>query len=243
VIVRGHEIVENTLDVNTGGYYRYGLNRTLILMKHRGNNLLISLSKQTDVSDVGKKGLVLGPDDDWNYLYSDKKGLNKTGLGWVSSYMYDSFSAIVYYEMPGGAARVKCGAFKWLNAGWRKINMVKEHHIHRGLLRYEQAFKRIIEEPSLPDVSVMTDTFTRIANLKLGDLRQLNLAFLKSFRETHAGNKALSSKWVSDILSDGWVEKMDPHELRAVIMLEYIKSILGKPHHIDTAILGSSQKQ
>jgi hypothetical protein len=237
VIVRGHEIIENTPDANTGGYYRYGLDRALILMKHNGNNLLISLSKQTGISDVGKKGVVLGSDDQWTYLYSDKKGLNKTGMGWVRSYMYDSFSAVVYYESPGEPTQVTCGAFKWINAGWKKINMVKEHHIHKGLQRYEQAFTSVVENPSLPDVSVMARTVRGISLMALGDLQQLNLSYLKSIRERYAGDKKLSSRWIADSLSDGQVEKMDRHELSAVVMLEYIKSLLGKPHDIDIASL------
>ncbi len=238
IIARGHEIVENTPDLNTGGYYRYGLDRTLILTKHQGNNVLISLSKQTEASDIGKKGLVLGSDDDWNYLYSGKKGLNKSGLGWVKSYMYDSVSAVVYYEVPGETPQVKCGAFKWLNAGWRKINMVKEHHIHKGLLRYAQAFKAVVENPNLPEVSVMADTFDRIETMEIGKLQQVYLAYLESFREDNVDNKALSNGWIADILSDGQVENMDPRELRAAIMLDYIKSLLGKPHYIDAAKLG-----
>ncbi len=237
IIAKGHEIVENTPDLNTGGYYRYGLDRTLILTKHQGNNILMSISKQTDISEVGKKGLVLGSDDDWNYLYSGKKGLNKSGLGWIKSYMYDSFSVVVYYEIPGKTPQVKCGAFKWIDAGWRKLNMVKEHHIHKGLLRYAQAFKSVVENPTLPEVSVMVDTFNKIETVEIGKLQQLYLDYLKLFREDHADKKALSDGWVAEIVSDGQVEKLDPREIRAAIMLDYIKSILGKPHYIDAAKL------
>lgn len=239
IIVRGHEIVENTPDLNTGGYYRYGLDRALILTKYQGNNLLISLSKQTDVSGVGKKGLVLGSDDDWNYLYSGKKGLNKSGLGWVKSYMYDSFSVVVYYEIPGETPQVKCGAFKWLNAGWGKINMVKEHHIHKGLLRYAEAFKAVVENPKLPELSDMVDAFDRIRTMDVGNLQQVYLAYLESFREDQADKKDLRNGWIADIVSGAQVEKMDPREIRAAIMLDYIKSLLGKPHYIDPTMLGS----
>ena len=233
IIARGHQIVENTPDLNTGGYYRYGLDRALILTKHQGNNLLISLSKQTGASDVGRKGLVLGSDDNWNYLYSDKTGLNKSGLGWVKSYMYDSFSVVVYYEIPGTTPQVKCGAIKWLNAGWRKINMVKEHHIHRGMLRYAQAFKAIVENRTLPETSVMVDKFKRLETMGIDSVQQLYLAYLKSFRKDHADDEALSRGWIADIVSDGQVKKINPREMRAAIMLDYIKSLLGKKHYID----------
>ena len=236
VIVRGRETVENTPDTNTGAYYRYELDRTLILMKHRGNNLLISLSKQVDVSTVGKKGVVLGADSDWTYLFSDKKGLDKPGLGWVSSYMYDSFSIIVYYEMPGEATRIKCGAFKWLDAGWKKINMVKKHHIYKGLERFGQTYKAIVENPSLPDVAVMEGFYSKIKAMETGELQALNRTYLKSVREKYAHEKSLSSKWIANLFKDEQVEEMDTYELRSVLMLEYLKRVLGKAYHIEIAM-------
>ena len=205
-------------------------------MKHKGNNILISLSKQTDVSDVGKKGVVLGADTEWTYLYSDKKGLNKPGLGWVSSYMYDSFSIIVYYETRGEVTRVKCGAFKWLDAGWQKINMVKKHHIHKGLERFGQAYKAIVEHPSLEDVVTMEGVFSRIEAMEMGELQKLNRSYLKSIRTKYTDDPSLSSKWVTDLLKEGQVEKMDRYELSSVLMLEYFKNVLGKSYHIDMAM-------
>ena len=229
VLVRGREITENTPDLHTGAYYRYGSDRTLVLMKHNGNNVLISLSKQAGVSEVGRRGVVLGSDSDWTYLYSDKKGLNTPGLGWVSSYMYDAFSIIVYYETQKEVTRVKCGVFKWLDAGWQKINMVKKHHIYKGLQRFSQDYKSISENPSLPDVTVMAEAFSKITAMEMGELRQLNRSYLKSIRTRYANDESLSSKWVADLLEDGQVEKMDKHELKSVLMLEYFKSLLGKP--------------
>jgi len=205
-------------------------------MKHNGNNVLISLSKQADKSDVGKRGVVLGADTDWTYLYSDKKGLNKSGLGWVRSYMYDSASIVIFYEIPGEEKQVKCGAFKWLDAGWQKINMVKSHHIYKGLKRYGNAYKSIVENPSLPDVAVMAGAISKIRAMEMGDLQQMNRLYLKSIRETYAHDKSLSSKWVANLLKDEQVQKMDKHELRSVLILEYFKSVLGKTYHIDLAM-------
>ena len=236
ILVTGRETIEITPDLNTGAYYRYGLDRALVLMKHRGNNVLISLSKQTGVSDVGKRGVVLGADTDWTYLYSDKKGLDKPGLGWVSSYMYDSFSIIVYYETRGDVTRVKCGAFKWLDAGWQKINMVKKHHIYKGLERFGHTYKSIVENPALQDAAVVEGVFSKIMVMEMGELQQLNRSYLKFMRTKYAHDPSLSSSWAADLLKDEQVEKMDVHELRSVLMLEYFKKVLGKPHNIDMAM-------
>jgi hypothetical protein len=237
VVVDGRETVENTPDINTGAYYRYDQDHTLILMKHKGNNVLISLSKQEGISDVGKIGVVLGDDNDWTYLYSDKKGLNKPGLGWVSSYMYEASSIIVYYETRGEATRVKCGAFKWLDAGWQNINMVRRHHIYRGLERFGLTYKAIVENPSLPDAAVMAEAFSKISAMKMEELQQLNRLYLKSMRAKYAHDPSLSSRWAADLLKDEQVEKMDVHELRSVLELEYFKKVLGKPYNLDIAQL------
>jgi hypothetical protein len=233
-ILRGVEVIENTPDLNTGGYYKYDLDRTLILLNYRGRYVLISLSKQKGPSEVGKKGVVLGEDDDWNYLYSGEKGLNKTGLGWVSSYMYDSYSVIVYYEPYPGKPLIKCGVFKWLRAGWRNINMVKKYHIHRGLLRFAETYREIFDNPSLPDTSVLAETWSRISGLDLNTLRDINRGYLQGLAKRYKKDKSMSSKWVAGLLTnDAYVESLDRNEMATVIMLEYMKSLLGKRYEID----------
>jgi hypothetical protein len=234
VMVRGVETVENTPDLFTGGYYKYDLDRTLLLFRYEGRNVLVSLSKQKDISDVGKKGVVVGSDDDWNYLYSGIKGLNKTGLGWVDSYMYDSYSIIVYYEMESGKPLVKCGAFKWLNAGWKKINMVKRDHIYRGLQRYAETYKSIIENLSLPDADNIESAYSRMSDLDVAKLRDINRAYLHSLKEKYAQDRSLSAKWIARLFEDDvYVNSMNRDELQAVLVIEHLKRALGKPYDID----------
>ena len=123
-VVRFTEHEEITPDLFTGAYYGYDVDRTLILYRYKGHNVFLSISKQRDVSEVGKKGTALGEEGDWDYLYSGETGLNKTGLGWVKSYIYDSFSVIVFFETGDREPKLVCGSFKWLNAGWARMNMV-----------------------------------------------------------------------------------------------------------------------
>ncbi|MEJ2700785.1 MAG: hypothetical protein P8Z70_14160, partial [Desulfuromonadales bacterium] len=115
VIVRGTEREEITPNLATGTYFAYDVDRALILCSWRGRPLLINLSRQRDRSTVGKKGAVLGADADWDYFYSGEKGMARPGLGWVSSYMYKSFSIGIFYG--AGEGVVRGGICKWLNAG------------------------------------------------------------------------------------------------------------------------------
>jgi hypothetical protein len=234
VMVKGIETVENTPDLFTGGYYKYDLDRTILLFSQEGRNVLVSLSKQKDVSGVGKKGAVLGSDEDWSYLYSGVKGLNKKGLGWVSSYMYDSYSVIVYMEMEPGKQPVKCGTFKWLRAGWSNINMVKKEHIYRGLQRYAETYKSIIETLTEPDADKFAQVFAHISDLDVATLRDANQSYLQSIKERYAQDRSLSAKWIAKLFKDdSYVNSMDRDELQSVLVLEYLKCALRKPYDID----------
>ena len=150
LVIRGLQHDSNTPDPTTGTYYEYDLKRTLIFLNHKGRQVLISVSKQIDESGVGKKGVILGNDNDWTYFYSNEPGTMKFGLGWAKSYIYDYSSVLVYVEPAGPSAVVRSGAFQWLRAGWAGINFVKPSHIIVGMGRFSQASRAVLESPHLP---------------------------------------------------------------------------------------------
>jgi hypothetical protein len=234
VVVKGVEYMQNTPDLFTGAYYGYHLNRALCLFRYKNRNTLISLSKQTDTSDVGKKGLVLGSDENWDYFYSGQKGLTKKGLGWVRSYMYDSASIVVYSEIDGDASRVRCGVFKWLNAGWADINMVRKKHIHRGLERFGKTFKAIMEYPYLPKTMELANNFFRIEQLSIEGLRDRIKTYFRNLEARYTDDILLLKKHFSDFFADdGYLSQMTREEMQSILVLEYMKSILGKNQQFD----------
>jgi hypothetical protein len=238
IVIRGVETVEITPDIHTGTYYKYDLDRTMVLFKHQGKNVFLSLSRQIGNSLVGKKGAVLGADEDWNYLYSDEKGINKFGLGWVDSYMYESSSIIVYYETDPGKPLVRCAVFKWLRAGWKDINMVQNHHIYKGMRRWATNYKSIIEHPDFPGADELVHAWLQIKKLDLAELRRANHLYYQALQKRYTGHESVSSKWVSGVLKDGSrVDSYDVHELRSVLVVEYLKSLLGKQYEIDVVSL------
>jgi len=229
VVVKGIEHIVNTPDIFSGAYYRYDLSRALILFEYQGRRIFVSISKQTDISDVGRKGLVLGSDDAWNYLYSDQKGLTKAGLGWVSSYMYDSFAVTVYDEISPGRPLVRCGIFKWLRAGWAKLNVVNTHHIHAGLERYAKTFKEIIEHPFLPKPVELKEIFEPIENLSEQDLKRQVQSYFHTLKKHHVTEEHLSRKWIADILNnDRYVAQLTNAEMKSILVVQALKKILRK---------------
>jgi hypothetical protein len=241
VAVRGVEFIENTPDLFSGAYFAYDLDKLLILMKHEGRFVLLSISKQASISEVGKKGVILGPDENWTYLYSGQNGINRPGLGWVSSYMYDSYSVAVYAQLEKDRPGVRCGTFKWINAGWSKINMVKKEHIHSGLLRYAKTFKEIIENPVLPETDRIAEIYSQVRSYSLSRLQNKFYGYLNTLEARHRGDDSFPQKWFQEwFKSNRYLSRLKKEEMESLLMVEFIKHSLGRRSQIKMGnILGS----
>ena len=238
LLVKGVEEVENTPDTNSGAYYAYTLDRAVVLGRYHGHRVLLSISSQRGKSTVGKKGLVLGADDDWNYLYTGEKGCTHAGLGWASTYMYDSDSILVYYEVTQPTPHVRCAVYKWVDAGWAGINMVQPIHIKNGVKRFVKTFKEIVESPALPDPGTLAAAIRRIENLPTDTLRQEVKTTLDTLKARHEDDNRLNRKWFAQLFeNDRYLREMDREELIATVCREYLKYLLGKSHSFDIAFL------
>jgi hypothetical protein len=229
VIVRGLETIENTPDVFSGAYYRYQLNRTLVLFKDNNRKVLISIARQTGTSDVGKKGYVLGSDDNWDYFYSGRPGLTIPGLGWVKSRMYDSYGINIYIEIDPTAPLLRCGVFKWVQAGWSQINVVKKHHIHNGIKRFASTFKEIMEHPSLPGIDALSDAFAKLKALTEDELRANIKTYLSNLENHYGRDYRPPRKWSPQVFKDKkpWLQ-MSIEAMQSVLMVEFMKHAIGK---------------
>jgi hypothetical protein len=208
VIIRGMETVENTPDLSTGGYYRYSLFRTVILFRSGGRRVVISLAKQAGPSDVGKKGYILGKDEDWDYFYSGEPGLDVTGLGWVKSYMLESFGISIYFESAPAAPGV---------------------HIYSGLKRFALTTKEILESPRLPAVATLEGACLGISKLSEAQIREKmqiyrSVLLARCERLSGGARKNLpESFW-----DDGAWSRMTREEMESVLVLETLKAYLGR---------------
>lgn len=226
VIIHGIQLDSNTPDLSTGVYHEQEMKRTLILLNHKGRQVMISVSKQIGTSKVGKKGAIIGEDTDWNYYYSGQAGATIAGFGWAKSYIYDYFSVAVFVESTTSSATVRSGVFQWLRAGWSGINFVKESHILTGMRRFGRDFKAVLESPRLPAYHQMTSIYHGLSNKSDGELTkeysnllqaQRSLALQAGKISRAEGEKKLS---LAGISRDQMVEEL---------MLERLKSTLGKP--------------
>lgn len=229
LVLKGIESLEITPDLTSGAYYAYKSFQLFIVFKHRQRKALITVARQADVSTVGKKGYILGEDNDWDYYYSGNTGLTLPALGWVRSYIYDSGGINIYYEIDPGSPKVRCALFKWLRAGWSKINMVQKKHIHRGLKRFAVPFKEILEHPKLPSAARMADDFSRIVGLPGAALISKMEIYARLLEKRYNMGRQRSKKWPSNLLENKnhW-RQLSRDEMESALVIEYMKYALGK---------------
>jgi len=225
-LLRGRDSEAITPDTNTGGYYVYSQDRIVTILPGPTGPVLISASLQTDPSEVGKKGCIVGNDKDWNYLYSGETGLNKTGLGWVNSYMYYAYSVIIYVA-DSSKNRVHIGSFKWLNAGWAKMNMVKSSHILQGIKRFASDFKAVLEAPGLPEAQNLAQKYQEFLQSEEQDLRRMVSSYLQALNNSETP-ELLSNPFKKLLSSGKYLQQMNREEMVKVLLLEYLKEFIGK---------------
>jgi len=232
VVVRGIEHEEITPDQFMGTYYAYDVQRLLILMRHHGRSILVSVGRQKDVSEVGKKGAVLGKDDDWTYLYSGENGMNARGLGWVDSYMYAAGTVMVYDETSSDPnPRVRCTVFKWLRAGWAGINMVQTHHILAGMDRFSNAFRQVVESSKLPPAEEMARVFREIRSMGEPQLQEAIWNYVARLKEQAMAAGSSASAFYGKYFGseEQAIKRMNAEQMRSLLVLETLKTWLGKP--------------
>ena len=233
-VLKGAEHIAITPDQHTGAYYSYDVDRLVILSPYQKGKVMINVYRQQEPSAVGRRGWVLGKDDEWSYLYTQDKGLNLKGLGWADTYMYDSFGVTVYYQADPEKPTVTCGMVSWVKAGWAGINMVQSKHIHRGLVRVAEAFTAVIEDPRLPEPAKLAETFSKSKDLPTPTLRAYAKDYLSGLEQRIASSETLLKKVGGKFDSQTLLAQMTRDELYAALALDYLKKLLGHDPVMDS---------
>lgn len=230
LVLRGTEVEEITPDDNSGAYYRYTLDRVLILTEHEGQRMLISLSWQHGKSDVGKKAATIGDYANWDFVYSGVKGTLASGIGWAETFIYSSASIIVFYEDAPGGKDTGYAMFRWMDAGWSGMNMVKQSHITAGAERSFAGLKSFMESPKRPSPADIAAHISALNALDLPTLQERFMPYSLKVEESAATVDALKTDDFQAVVKDGGYGKsMTKEELVAAFAVNYIKELLGKP--------------
>ncbi len=236
VSARGVEYEEGTPDSNSGAYFRYDLDRLLLLFKHQGKNVFVSISKQQAPSTVGKKGVILD-EANWDYFYSGVNGLTKAGLTWMDAYVYDSTSVQVFFEPEPGQEKTVNAVFKWCKGGWMKLNVIKREHVTGGLKRYMSVFKQILESDRLPAPDQLAAKVKEIDALSPERVKTLVGSYAKSLETRPNLNPAMGNPDIANILKQGRYPEVQEREAAlSLLVKDYLRCKLGKPTYFDPTL-------
>jgi hypothetical protein len=124
---------------------------------------------------------------------------------------------------------LRCGTFKWLRAGWSKINAVKNHHIHDGMKRFAKSFKEIMEYPSLPSISAFSEAFSKIKGMPENELMERIKIYINVLENRYGHDYRPPRAWSPKIFKDQspWFQ-MSTEAKQSALMMEYMKHALGK---------------
>lgn len=239
LVLRGKEFEVNTPDSFSGAYYRYDNQRLVILMRHKKGHVLISASRMIDKSQVGKKAVIID-DHNWNYFYSGISGLNLKFIGGMDTYLYNSESVIVYYQTDDARPVTTVSLYKWLDAGWAGINVVKPDHIYAGSTRFAQGLKKVMESDLLPDPATFARQIALIRSLSPAEMEAKIREYAVNFEQIAKKHEGMNKQDFADIIANGGYARVLNHEERmGVLVLESLKNFVGKPSLIKWGLAGA----
>lgn len=230
LVLRGVESESVTPDTYSSSYYSYTQDRLYILTEYEGKQVLITAGWQKGKSDVGRKATPIGAYDDWDFVYSDAAGTLASGIGWADTYMYASCALIVFYEEAPGSDVTRYTIFKWLDAGWSGMNMVKQEHLLAGAERSFAGLKAFLESPALPPADEISAYVESLHALDLDALRARFKPYSLKVSEAAADNRVLQSDDFQKKIANGsYGDSLSREDLIAALCVNWIKGKLGKP--------------
>ena len=129
----------------------------------------------------------------------------------ISRLQAENNSDVAVGDTKAGVVRV--GSFKWLNAGWAKVNMVKQIHIINGIKRFASDFKAVLESPRLPKAQELAAMHRDLEADSAENLRQLVAPYLAAILQS--GDSEVSSAPFKKLLASGeYLQKMGQKEMK-----------------------------
>ncbi|MGE4552968.1 MAG: hypothetical protein AB7D57_07640 [Desulfovibrionaceae bacterium] len=228
-VFRGKEYEVCAPSEESGAWYAYDLDRLVVVMRHRGCPVVVSVSRQTGDSSVGKKGTVVDPAN-WVYFYSDETGVNRTGLGWADTHIYNTASVNIYQGTPDGL-RTEVSHFKWLSAGWGGVNVVGKKDLLPGTEAFARGLQRVCAGP-WPSAEQLEAIMAGLKGLPSPQLEQRVAQYARSFEQLAEATPDMED-FLDEVRDGRYAEIISPRDQLGTLALEQLKCTLGKNALVD----------
>jgi hypothetical protein len=151
----------------------------------------------------------------------------------MDTFMYESGSVQVFVENDAVAPRSSVFLFKWLNAGWASMNVVKRSHIYEGSLRYARSFSKILESDTLTP-ELVADGLRGVIGMPENEVNSLIEEYARNFEIRFKDDPKLKKRSYAKVIANGGYAKvLDSAARKSVLALEKLKSLMGMETLID----------
>ncbi len=225
------EYEQITPDETTGSYYAYTLNRLFAVapvhIERNGKTALFQVSIQDGRSENGLKGAILGPDADWNYVYTGVQGSTLPMVGWAETYIYGAATVNIWVEPENGKAYLY--SYKWLKAGWSGMNMVKTSHISAGVTRYLDGLSQVLGSARRPSPAELATAAARYA--AMSDDEQITAlgAFSRDLEKLATASGLTGGDFTKVLKNGAYARSLSREDREAELVKLFVKQKLGLP--------------
>ncbi|MGL4722703.1 MAG: hypothetical protein ACRCV3_05365 [Desulfovibrionaceae bacterium] len=219
---------ETAPDMFTGASYSYPIDKMILLIPYQNKKVTIFVHSQNTKSTPSKKSVILGNDQNWNYVYSNIKGGTDPVAGALETHIYNSAMVLVFVEKEPNKTEVLL--FKWLRAGWLRVNVVSAEHIYKGSKRVLYSINEVFSNPSLPSQNNLREHYTSLKKLSTDTLDRELKGYSDTLSQISLKNPILKEVEFQKILKNGaYSQLLSDEEKVSLLMLNYMKEKINKP--------------
>lgn len=219
---------EITPNPESGCYFSYTNSRVFIRCKVDNRDVLFSCSETLSPSTFSNRGVTIGPLEQALFYYSEKPGMNLTGLTWMLSQIRHSTTLSVYIALNSNETAV--ATFAWLNAGWKGLNVTRTTHILNSQINTLDCSRRIAQHPNVtaPLIASIVATVDAMSPAAVDIDYERYLAYVRMMRD--GKDPSFSNGALLKNLYDPQATQAIPliHR-RALLVQERIRTLMNTP--------------
>lgn len=220
---------EITPNPESGSYFSYTNSRTFIRGTVGGRDVLFSCAETTSPSTLSNRGVLVGPLDRALFYYSEKPGLNLSGMTWMTSQIMHSSTLSVYIALDSNSTAV--ASFAWLNAGWKGLNVTRAKHILNSQKTTLDFSRKMAQNPRVtPEVlASLVCTVAAMPDSKVNDEYRHYLDHVKAARDSGKSGVFAPCSLLEDLYDVKANEAITQPYRRALVVQERVRRLLGIP--------------
>lgn len=228
VTARMTGIEEITPNPESGCYFSYTNARVFVRGKIDEHDVLFSCAGTLGPSTFSHRGVPVGPLPQALFYYSEKPGLNLTGMTWMLSQIRCSTTVSLYIALNSNETAV--ATFAWLNAGWKGLNVTRAPHILNTQVTTLDYSRRLAQHPAVnaARLAALVESVEAMSAADVDIDYGRYLSYVRMWRDTKQKPSCYSSL-LKNLYDEKAAETIPLSHRRALLVQERVRSLMGVP--------------